>query len=143
MNCILDHTCDHGYSPMKALRSLGIVFLASWLLAWGAGLGDTPLITPSFDPFESASTELTYRLNTCFKIATKNNENDLDCYGYNSFLYALDEFLPVINLEHAEKFDLRRHLWDLAEFVQMIVQILGWFLISAAIVTFTGILRRD
>jgi hypothetical protein len=67
---------------------------------------------------------------------------ELPCDGITVELYALDLFLPLIDLGQASKCEVResRRLWRWAA---SFYAIFGWLIVSLAALTFSGVLRRD
>lgn len=61
---------------------------------------------------------------------------------FNAFTFALDTFVPVIDLGVGGSFAISASAGWLGKVAQLIYQISGWVLTSTGVVTFTGIMRR-
>jgi predicted acyltransferase (DUF342 family) len=129
-NRLLDVTIKHGYQPLRAVGFLLLVFVAAFLLSWGAQ-HDAVMVpakdTSSLHPTPTA----------------------LDCRAdYPCFYppgYAVDLTIPIIKVGQAENWRINgAAAWGWA-FVggTWVITGLGWALTTLAVVGYTGLIRKD
>jgi hypothetical protein len=126
-NLLLEYTSGYGYSPGRALLALCVYLLVGWAgveLAARAGVFE-----PS--PFMDGS------VLTAVRQAEPGN-----CPWLKPPLYALELMVPLVTLGTENFCSVRADepLWSAA---QIVYRLFGWILVSLAILTFSGVLRRD
>jgi hypothetical protein len=140
-------TIDYGYHPFKALMWSLIIIVIGWGLFY---VGDRAnVMTPTKEWGRSSKVEATD--------SHVNYSTSKDYPRFNSFLYSLDMFVPVIDL-HMKGYWLpnanRRGDWCISEKLSIPIHgrflrvwlwlqiISGWILISLFIAGLTGLVKK-
>ncbi|HEX8668012.1 MAG TPA: hypothetical protein VF727_06540 [Allosphingosinicella sp.] len=126
-NLLLEYASGYGYSPGRALLALGVYLLIGWagveLAAWAG------VFEPS--PFMDGSV-----------LSAARRASPGECPWLKPPLYALELMVPLVTLGTENFCSVRADepLWSAA---QIVYRLFGWILVSLAILTFSGVLRRD
>jgi hypothetical protein len=137
-NWLLDITVKHGYQPLRAVGMLFVVFVAAFLLSWGAQHQDGKAQNQDAVMVPAKDTSSLHQPSTA-----------LDCRAnYPCFYplgYAMDLTIPIIKVGQAENWRINGAApWGLA-FVggTWVITGLGWAFTTLAVVGYTGLIRKD
>jgi hypothetical protein len=148
----------YGLSPLSAVRTFVLFLLLGSLGAWAGdeGIPGLPLIgLKKVDPvlFVNTSppqTMIIEEQGAKFSIhplkikadKTTVHMDDIPCGGrINPILYALDVFIPVLDLRQQTTCSIAPKHWFL-RLLQALYAVLGWVLTPLTLLTFSGILKR-
>jgi hypothetical protein len=137
-NWLLDVTIKHGYQPLRAVGMLLAVFVAAFLLSWGAQHQDGKAQNQGAVMMPAKDTSSLHPPPTA-----------LDCRAnYPCFYplgYAMDLTIPIITVGQAENWRINgAAAWGWA-FVggTWVITGLGWAFTTLAVVGYTGLIRKD
>jgi len=137
-NWLLDITVKHGYQPLRAVGMLLAVFVAAFLLSWGAQHQDGKAQNQDAVMVPAKDTSSLHPPPTA-----------LDCRAnYPCFYplgYAMDLTIPIIKVGQAENWRIDgAAAWGWA-FVggTWVITGLGWAFTTLAVVGYTGLIRKD
>ena len=127
-NAVLEWTSGYGYSPFRAFAALVLLFLAGW---GGITLAE----------WQGAFEPSLFMDSTLLAAAMKGVPTG-SCPWLDPPLYALDLIMPVVALGHENLCSIRADqtfwLWAATAY-----RLFGWILVSIALLTFAGILKKD
>lgn len=147
----------YGLSPSKAVRTFILFLILGSLCAWVADEGIPwlplfrlqavkPVLFLNTNPpqtmivEEEGSKFSIHPLKAADKAAVHMDE--VPCEGrVNPVLYALDVFVPVLDLRQQTTCSIAREHW-IWRFLQAGYAVMGWFLTPLTLLTFSGILKR-
>jgi hypothetical protein len=127
----------YGFSRWKALRTLLICIVVGWAMAYVADYG---LNVPHLSPLGKVL--IANHSVSGNKAQEEDLKNAVDCDNrIQPFLYAIDVFVPVLDLKQQSACSIRRDrpVWRYAEAGY---KFLGWVLIPITLLTFSGILKK-
>jgi hypothetical protein len=147
----------YGLSPPKAVRTFVFFLILGSLSAWIAGEGIPWLPLFRLQPIKPVlflnttppQTMIVEEKGSKFSIhplkaadKTAVHMDEVPCDGrVNPVLYALDVFVPVLDLRQQTTCSIAREHW-IWRFIQAGYAIMGWFLTPLTLLTFSGILKR-
>jgi hypothetical protein len=158
----------YGYSPMRTTLTLAAYWLAGALTVNYLLAGEPPVLVKSATGVElvrdfrtlpahevaiceTDSAELCVFASPPAASAPPNPITgvrphpvvaDLACDGIQSWLYALDLILPIIELHQDDKCEVRAEHW-LWRTLHAAYSVMGWLVVAMAALTYAGVLRRD
>lgn len=183
---LFDLIAGHGLSPWRATRTLLLMFLLGWFGVWRANVGGMLAVTVS--PAATVAVDDSGEFQPVLQRASGQTVSLIRCGNtVNEALYALDVFLPLVDLRQESECDVPPTAlaarpgatrvavggwpfpqWDIAiahrlkpaklPIVKTIVPVdrvdfwrvakalyalAGWLLTSLAILTFSGVFRRN
>ncbi|MEM8991021.1 MAG: hypothetical protein AAGD08_11465, partial [Pseudomonadota bacterium] len=142
-------TVGYGYRPLYALYWLaGFVGVGAWVFA---GAYAAEAMIPN-DPFTLRSAEWTGCAGdprgqvSCFLESTVEEGGRLDYPAFSAFWYALDTFVPFVNLHQEPRWipDPARGVWGWWARLYLYAHIaIGWAITAVFAASVTGIVKKD
>jgi hypothetical protein len=129
-NRFLDVTIKHGYQPLRAVGMLAVVFIAAFLLSFGAQHRDVVAPVKDTSSLDPSPTALVCTPNyPCF-------------YPLG---YAIDLTIPIIKVGQADSWRMDgTAAWGWAYVGgAWVITGLGWAFTTLAVVGYTGLVRKD
>jgi hypothetical protein len=128
MQALLEWTSGYGYSPARAGMTLVLLFLVGWAgteLAAAQGVFE---VSRFMDASLVAESTAAAPANTCPWLEPP--------------LYAIDMIMPVVAFGHENLCSIRADATAWA-WAATIYRLVGWVLVSIALLTFAGIMRKE
>lgn len=127
-NAVLEWTSGYGYSPVRALATLILLFIVGWggtsLAAWQGAF------------------EASLFMDSNLLAASAGNALPGTCPWLDPPLYALDLIMPIVALGHENLCSLRPG-WSFWQWAATVYRLIGWVVVSIVLLTFSGILRKE